>query len=665
MYVFTLKNMALQSAGPISWSALNLAYGFNSNAQLGISQLRCTTCNVGVSNVSMSNFQNTLIPLESNVSYRQLSESNTTFSNNANGNTIFNNNRGSFTYVTNTNIPSADFFSVEWKGLMKLPASGSHSFICNSDDGSEFFLNGTNVANHYGLHGPTDGPPGAITLNGGVYDFRLRMQEWTVGESMTLKYQPPGTTGHNAVSFPTYMCYNFVPYLKFDANDVFYRQGVSATGTIASWSNTGFELSGAANNSNATASNNPTLQSDANGYMVRFNRTSSQHFRLGNLVFNRFRSDDNLNINGLTIFIVCRFSGTSAGSWERILDFGNGLGSDNIIVSRFSDTFHTIIDVYSTGSTLGISKYMISTADGAFHVYTLVCANGTPMTMTAFFDGQQIPSNQIIDRSTPTNVLNKTSLTSNFIGRSNWAADAYFTGDIREIQIFREVMPTSIVNRFNNYLMFKWGITPMSSSVPPVTSGMVGLYYGDNFTAGSQWTDLSGSGNHVTSFTGTPVNSSVTLNGLKALSGGTGDGLRWSTSILPTTYTLFHIARYNGATQARIFDGVASNWLSGFHGAKSGVAYHMNWITGTTDVHGSNWVLSTDQNSLYRSNGVNRTIAAPGSPSNNQLSINWGFFTGERSIWAVACVIVYNRTLSASEIAQVECWLNRRYFAYT
>jgi hypothetical protein len=656
--------MALQSAGPISWSALNLAYGFSSNAQLGISQLRCTTSNVGVSNVSMSNFQNTLIPLESNVSYRQLTESVTTFNDNATGNTIFNNNRGSFTYVTNTNVPSADFIGIEWKGKMKLSGSGAHSFILASDDGSELFVNGSSTATAYGIHGASDGPAGTITLNGGVYDFRLRYQEWNGSELMTLKYQPPGTTGHNAISFPTYMCYTFVPYLKFDANDVYYRQGVQATGNIASWSNTGNELSGATNNSNAAASNNPTLQSDAAGYMVRFDRASSQHFRLGNLVFNRFRSDDSLNINGLTVFVVCRFSGTSIGSWERIFDFGMGTNSDNILFTRFSTTFHTNIEIYSTGTTQALSKYMINTADGAFHVYTMVVTNGAPMTLTAYFDGQQIPSNQMIDRFTPTNALNKTSLTSNFLGRSNWG-DEYLTGDIREIQIFREVMPTSIVNRFNNYLMFKWGITPMSSSVPPITSGMIGLYYGDNFTAGSQWTDLSGSGNHVTSLTGTPINSSVTLNGFKALSGGTSDGLRWSASILPSTYTLFHVARYNGGITGRIFDGVASNWLSGFHSGKSGVAFHNNWITAQTNLHGLNWVLSTDQNSLYRSNGVNRTNAAPGSPSNNQLSINWGFWSAERSNWAVACVIIYNRTLSASEIVQVECWLNRRYVAYT
>ena len=652
--------MAFQSAGPISWSTLNIAYGFNSNAKLDISKVRCSTCNVGVSNLSISNFRNTLIPLESNVSYRQFTEVTTPFNDNASGNTIFNNNKGTFTYVTNTNVPSVELFVAEWKGKMKLPGTGTHSFILASDDGSELFLNGSNVANAYGFRGGWDGPVGTETLNGGVYDFRLRFQEWTGGEIMTVKYQPPGTTAYNQISFPEYMCYNFVPYLKFDANDIFYRQGVQPTNNISSWSNTGFELSGSANNSNATAVNNPTLQSDANGYMVRFNGGNSQYFTLGNLSFNRFRSDDGENINGLTVFVVCRFSISSPGFYERIFDFGGGQFSDNIMFYRFETKLQTVFDILN-GSTSSISKRMSSTADGFFHVYTFVASN-SPLTFTAFVDGQQLAASLITDAVSPTNAANKNTLTSNFLGRSNWTTDAYFTGDIREIQIFREVMPITLVSRVNNYLMYKWGVTSPSAT-PPVTAGLIGLYVGDTFVSGSQWTDLSGNGNHVTTFKGTPRNSSVTINGYKALSGGTADGLRWPTTILPATYTLFHVAKQNGATRGRIFDGVTSNWLSGFWFEKTGVAFHGAWITPeNVDLHGTNWVISSDQNSLYRSNGVDRTNRTPGSPSYSQLAINYGAAaTNESSDWAVACVIVYNRTLSATEIQQVECFLNRRY----
>ena len=44
--------------------------------------------------------------------------------------------------------------------------------------------------------------------------------------------------------------------------------------------------------------------------------------------------------------------------------------------------------------------------------------------------------------------------------------------------------------------------------------------------------------------------------------------------------------------------------LSGYDSAQSGVAFHNNWITPRVDCCGSNWVLHTDQISLYRANRV-------------------------------------------------------------
>jgi hypothetical protein len=58
---------------------------------------------------------------------------------------------------------------------------------------------------------------------------------------------------------------------------------------------------------------------------------------------------------------------------------------------------------------------------------------------------------------------------------------------------------------------------------------------------------------------------------------------------------------------------------------------------------------------------VNRTVGVPGATSYAQLSINHGNFTTQYSDWAVAEVIVYNRTLSAAEIDQVEADLYARY----
>ncbi len=188
-------------------------------------------------------------------------------------------------------------------------------------------------------------------------------------------------------------------------------------------------------------------------------------------------------------------------------------------------------------------------------------------------------------------------------------------------------------------------------------SGLVGRYDGSSWNS-TQWTDLSGAGNHATIVRGSVKVSEAGFRGTPYIYGTTEDGIRFPAAILPATYTLFHVTKYNGANRGRIFDGVAggiTNWLSGFNRAMSGKAYHNNWITPDVDVHGSNWVYSTDQNALYRSNKVDRTIAAPGTPSYDQISINYGInYTIEPSDWACAEVIVYNRTLTTNEINQVE-----------
>jgi hypothetical protein len=198
---------------------------------------------------------------------------------------------------------------------------------------------------------------------------------------------------------------------------------------------------------------------------------------------------------------------------------------------------------------------------------------------------------------------------------------------------------------------------------PPVDSGLVGLYDAESWT-GTQWSDISGTNNHATSITGSPSLTNISGNGssltISSLQGATNAGIRFpSAAILPSTYTLFHVTRYTGTTNLRIVTGVNNNWLSGHWGGLSGVAFHEGWITqNSSSIHGNNWVISTDQNSLYRSNGVTR--GSSGGSASTQLSINWGAFT-EFSTWNITFLCVYNRTLNATEYQQVESWLSSRY----
>ena len=154
------------------------------------------------------------------------------------------------------------------------------------------------------------------------------------------------------------------------------------------------------------------------------------------------------------------------------------------------------------------------------------------------------------------------------------------------------------------------------------------------------------------------------------LYGTTADGLRFPTGVITTnsTYTLFHVTRYynptGSPTRGRIFDGTSDSWLSGFYDGKAGVAHHSSWVTPTTDVHGNQWVLSTDQRNMYRSNGADRTTSGySGGLSTGQITINYGQTT-EKSHWACAEVIAYNRVLSTAEYLSVEAYLTAKYFNY-
>lgn len=225
-------------------------------------------------------------------------------------------------------------------------------------------------------------------------------------------------------------------------------------------------------------------------------------------------------------------------------------------------------------------------------------------------------------------------------------------------------------------------------------TGLVGWYTATSYNSGT-WTDLSGNGNNATSTRGTinkashngaTYGASATFD---VLYGNTSAGIQFPSAILPSTFTLYHVARYNldiGVTggnevgRGRIFDGVARNWLSGFHGGGSGKFYHEGWISPETDRHGNYWMISSDSNSNnYDSNGGSYVrsrsknanggvvyINTGGGNATRQLSVNYGEYTGavqssETSNWMVAEVIVYNRAMTAAETAAIESYLSFKY----
>ena len=220
------------------------------------------------------------------------------------------------------------------------------------------------------------------------------------------------------------------------------------------------------------------------------------------------------------------------------------------------------------------------------------------------------------------------------------------------------------------------------SQSPPITAGLIAHYNADSWT-GSRWTDLSGAGNHVTEVGGSisvarPVGAPAYIYGDETAS------MKFPEGILPSAqYTLFFVARFNGLTRisgrpirGRIFQGVNTNWLSGFGGHNlgdtaepAGVAYHgdCTWITPyTQDIHVFDWVVGTDRSNSFRSNGVLRSNQPLGNCAVfDRICINTGLNPQVGSPFAIQSVLVYNVKLSDADVQRVEAWLNAFQPAFT
>lgn len=247
------------------------------------------------------------------------------------------------------------------------------------------------------------------------------------------------------------------------------------------------------------------------------------------------------------------------------------------------------------------------------------------------------------------------------------AVTGNFNGYMNDLMVFSGSLPLTSTTSMD-YVMFM-----KNPHIPFWRNGLVGAYFAENWqgTTGTTypWLDISGFGQHVGTTSGTItslVSSPVDVvggSGMNILTGTTTSEITFPTGILPSTYTLIYITRYNGATRGRILQQASpANWISGHWNGSSGVAWRTNkWITNTNNKHGTAWMLATDQNNMLRSMTVDRTTDnVPAAPSfASGIKIN--NLPSESSDWAVACLIVYNRTLALTEYLTIEDQLASRY----
>lgn len=219
---------------------------------------------------------------------------------------------------------------------------------------------------------------------------------------------------------------------------------------------------------------------------------------------------------------------------------------------------------------------------------------------------------------------------------------------------------------------------------PKDVEGLVGWYTGDSYDEKKAvWKDTSGKGNDATEILGEPE--VIEEKGIKYVSGGRSDGLRFPTSVMTTgrKYTLIHVTRYTSTendSTGRIFDGYGggANYISGFHNG-----WRNNNYLGGAHRGGSGWIASNDvwfgdvnrfnvmvdQKKLFRFNGLQRSghvtfdmVKVP-----TQMSINYGDYTNtdkgnyQSSEWACAEVLFFDRELDMDAIKKLENYLLKKY----
>ena len=236
----------------------------------------------------------------------------------------------------------------------------------------------------------------------------------------------------------------------------------------------------------------------------------------------------------------------------------------------------------------------------------------------------------------------------------------------------------ALSNDGNKLLYAQWVIpvTLAAGAINPATlNPYMRLVASDYDATNKVWRDSSGNSRNVTRVIGSPTLVTTTGNGatksFQTLAGGTSDKFYFDNDPISTNWTVFALSRYSGANnRARIITGnyaasawqdSSANWLFGHWDGKAALAHYNGWVTATSTPAGLNltdWVMSTAYPSNYRYNGLVRGTSG-GTAVLPPLGINT--WTGEQSDYEVAEVIIFNRTLTLSEIGQIEDYFDERY----
>ncbi len=183
--------------------------------------------------------------------------------------------------------------------------------------------------------------------------------------------------------------------------------------------------------------------------------------------------------------------------------------------------------------------------------------------------------------------------------------------------------------------------------------------------SGTTWADLSGTGNNGT-LTNGPTFSSV--NGGVIVLDGVNDYIDIPLNMTNQSYTIMGAARYV-VVGGRTFSARNNNWLMGHWAGTTQNYYSEGWVTGAGSggldtswrVYAATGNYASDSWALYVNGDLNAGPNTNGTNGPNGFAIGSYAAGSEFSNSHISNLLVYNRVLSAAEIAQNFNALRGRY----
>lgn len=265
------------------------------------------------------------------------------------------------------------------------------------------------------------------------------------------------------------------------------------------------------NNLNGTLSGGTTVVADhfgnANG-AIKLNGTNAY-----------IDVPDGNYFTGGDFTVSCWVKTVSYASWSRLFDFGNGPANNNVLVGITNGTTgRPAAEVYNgtvTGGQITSSSVQMPLNQWALLVYTFNSGTGK-----IYLNGTQIASGT---QTAPQNVLR----TLCYLGRSNWAGDAYANASLDEFRIYNRVITTTEMNSLLLEQPDAMNLVAVPAAICPNTASQIKVI-GTQFGVSYQLQNASTSAN------------------IGAAQNGNGDTLSFATGNLPATTTFQVVATGTG-----------------------------------------------------------------------------------------------------------------------